>query len=145
LPIPYLVAINVAGYNLYMWIDEYRYFTEIVIPYLKAHWDEIDLVETTSGERDGHLTKAELESARDHARERGDDEAADILHELIMRYDVICSAYPDSDCGIAETTIGISPADVSVYVQLQDPAYRKHMGTPEPTDWQRGDKGADGQ
>ena len=93
MPIPYLVAINVAVYNLYMWIDEYRYFTEIVIPYLKAHWDEIDLVETTSGERDGHLTKAELESARDHARERGDDEAADILHELIMRYDVICSAY----------------------------------------------------
>jgi hypothetical protein len=106
-----------------MFLDEYQYLTEVIMPFLRKSWEEIDLAESASGEPDGRLTKDEWASARDRAIARGDFDAANILAELAFRYDAICEAHVDSGGSGRETQAGISRADVSVYAQLWNPEY----------------------
>ncbi len=118
-----------------MFLDEYQYLTEVIMPFLRKSWEEIDLAESASGEPDGRLTKDELASARDRAIARGDFDAANILAELAFRYDAICEAHEDSGGSERETQAGISQADVSVYAQLWNPEYRARQGKPVPEKW----------
>jgi hypothetical protein len=118
-------------------LDEYKFLTEELMPYLKDRWDKLDLVEANA-ERDGRLTKDELIAACQRAEAAGNEEEARLLNELIMRYEAICKAYTDSACGIDEDHLGISQADISVYAQLWDPDYRKRSGKPNPTNWAGG-------
>lgn len=117
-----------------MFLDEYQFLTEVIMPFLRKNWDEIDQAESATGEGDGRLTRAEIESARDRAIGRGDFESANILAEIAFRYDVICEAWPDAGAG-REAAAGISQADISVYAQLWDPEYRKREGKPSPEKW----------
>jgi len=117
-----------------MILDEYKFLTEELMPFLKERWDKIDLLEVNT-ERDGRLTKDELIAACERAQAEGKEEDARLLNELIMRYEAICKAYIDSACGIDEDHLGISQADISVYAQLWDPEYRKRSGKPHPTNW----------
>ena len=50
-----------------MFLDEYQFLTDVIMPFLRKNWEEIDLAESASGEPDGRLTKDELASARDRA------------------------------------------------------------------------------
>ncbi len=118
-----------------MFLDEYQFLTEVLIPFLQKNWDEIDLAESSDGHSDGRLTKAELASARDRAIARGDFEAANVLAELTFRYDAICEAYSDSSGSQSESSAGISQADISVYTQLWNPEYRQREGQPTPEKW----------
>ncbi|MBI5174606.1 MAG: hypothetical protein HY986_17105 [Candidatus Melainabacteria bacterium] len=124
-----------------MFVDEYTLLTQTIMPFLRDRWNEIDLVEGQSGERDGRLTKAELEAARERFTSVGDEDAAAIIGELLMRYEAICAAFPDSAGEHAEESLGISREDVSVYAQLWDPEYRKREGKPAPENWMDADNG----
>jgi len=115
-------------------LDEFKFLTEELMPFLKENWDKLDLVERND-ESDGRLSKEELEAACSRAEAAGKEEDARLLNELIMRYEAICKAYVDSACGIDEDHLGISQADVSVYAQLWDPDYRKREGKPDPINW----------
>jgi hypothetical protein len=115
-------------------LDEYKFLTEELMPYLKEYWDKIDLREN-SGDGDGRLSKDELSQAAARAEAAGDENGARLLNELIMRYEAICKAYTDSACGIDEDHLGISQADVSVYAQQWDPEYRQRSGKPQPNNW----------
>jgi hypothetical protein len=115
-------------------LDEYKFLTEELMPYLKERWDKLDLVEANA-ERDGRLTKDELIGACERAEAAGNEDEARLLNELIMRYEAICKAYIDSACGIDEDHLGISQADISVYAQLWSPEYRKRAGKPNPINW----------
>jgi hypothetical protein len=115
-------------------LDEYKFLTEELMPYLKERWDKLDLLESNA-ERDGRLTKDELVGACERAQAAGAEEEARLLNELIMRYEAICKAYTDSACGIDEDHLGISQADISVYAQTHNPEYRKREGKPNPINW----------
>ena len=117
-----------------MILDEFKFLTEELMPFLKENWDKLDLVERDD-QTDGRLSKEELEAACSRAEAAGKEEDARLLNELIMRYEAICKAYVDSACGIDEDHLGISQADVSVYAQLWDPDYRKREGKPDPINW----------
>jgi hypothetical protein len=121
-------------YGAVVILDEYKFLTEELMPYLKERWDKLDLAQSNA-ERDGRLTKDELIAACERAQAAGDEEESRLLNELIMRYEAICKAYTDSACGIDEDHLGISQADISVYAQLWDPEYRKREGKPNPTNW----------
>ncbi|MBS1989228.1 MAG: hypothetical protein JSS83_01855 [Cyanobacteria bacterium SZAS LIN-3] len=117
-------------------LDEYKFLTEELMPFLKENWDKLDLAERDgAGDSDGRLSKEELQQACDRAQAAGREEDARLLNELIMRYEAICKAYTDSACGKNEDNLGISQADVSVYAQLWDPNYRQRAGKPNPTNW----------
>ncbi|MDQ5964639.1 MAG: hypothetical protein QG625_793 [Cyanobacteriota bacterium erpe_2018_sw_39hr_WHONDRS-SW48-000098_B_bin.30] len=118
-----------------MFVDEFKLFTEVIMPFLREHWHEIDLSGGASGESDGHLTRAELEAARVRLIARGDEHGADILADLLMRYEAICAAFVDGGGSQDETALGISRHDISVYAQLWDPDYRKRDGQPVPFEW----------
>lgn len=118
-----------------MFQDEYTLLTQTIMPFLRERWNDIDLVERAVGERDGRLTLAELEAARVRFIASGDEEGANVLNELIMRYDAICNAFPDGESDEHESSLGISREDVSVYAQLWSPEYRKREGPPEPENW----------
>lgn len=117
-----------------MFVDEFTLMTTIIMPFLKDKWDDLDLVESPTSERDGRLSLEELTSARDKYLAAGDENAAGILNELILRFDPICKAFRDSSGG-EEAVGGISREDISVYTQLWDPSYRKRDGMPSPEDW----------
>ena len=120
-----------------MILDEYKFLTEELMPYLKEHWDRLDLKDGAA-DKDGRLSRDELIAAGERAAASGNDEEVRLLNELVMRYEAICKAYIDSACGINEDHLGISQADVSVYAQLWDPEYRKRAGKPQPTNWTGG-------
>jgi hypothetical protein len=121
-------------YGVVVILDEYKFLTEELMPYLKERWDKLDLIESQA-ERDGRITKDELIAASERAQADGNAEESRLLNELIMRYEAICKAYIDSACGVGEDRLGISQADISVYAQLWAPEYRKRAGKPNPTNW----------
>jgi len=118
-----------------MFLDEHQFLTEVIMPFLRKNWDEIDRAEAGDSEGDGRLTEEELASARDRAIARGDFESANVLAELAFRYDAICQACTDSTAEKNESAGGISQADISVYAQTWDPDYRKREGQPVPEKW----------
>lgn len=120
-----------------MFLDEHQFVTQVMLPFLRAHWSEIDTTGAGNGAGigDGRLSKEELEAARDKATESGKFDMANILTELIFRYEAICKAYGDGFDQSREANFGISPDDVSVYAQLHSPDYRKSQGKPQPGDW----------
>jgi hypothetical protein len=115
-------------------LDEYKFLTEELMPYLKERWDKLDVSQSNAG-ADGRLTREELMAACERAEAAGNEEEARLLNELIMRYEAVCKAYTDSAGSSNEGTLGISQADISVYAQLWDPEYRKRAGKPQPTNW----------
>lgn len=121
-----------------MFLDEHQFVTTVMLPFLREHWHEIDVAGSPGapGDKgDGRITKVELEAARDKAVEKASFEMANILTELIFRYDAICKAYGDGFERSQETEFGISQDDISVYAQLHAPDYRKAQGKPQPGDW----------
>lgn len=117
-----------------MFVDEFTLMTTVIMPFLKDKWDDLDGAQSANGERDGRISQKELESARDQFLANGDEQAAGIMNELILRFEPICKAFRDSSGG-EECVGGISREDISVYTQTWDPAYRKRDGMPNPEDW----------
>ena len=122
-----------------MFIDEFSLFTQVIMPFLKERWDEIDVDDGAVSHRDGRLTKVELEAAQERFRVAGDEKAVEIIGELIFRYDAICAAFEDSSGEADESTAGISREDISVYAKLWDPEYRRREGKPNPDNWMNPD------
>lgn len=118
-----------------MFLDEHQFMTEVLMPFLRKHWHDIDVAESAGGEADGRISREELQSARDKAIERADYEMANILSELLFRYDAICNSYGDSFERSREGSFGISQDDISVYAKSYAPDYRKAQGRPSPENW----------
>jgi hypothetical protein len=115
--------------------DEYEFMMDTVVPFLRRQWDTIDLPEQLSACRDGRLTLDELYLAYEDALKEERTTDAYILNEIIMRYSPLCRSHSDGYWSGEETALGISEADVSVYLQKVSPSYRERAGVPKPFKW----------
>lgn len=115
--------------------DEHCFVKDVLMPFLREHWDSIDRLEPTSACRDGRLTRDELRLFHEDATHSGRMLDAFILNELIMRYEPICRSYSDGYWSGDEAVLGISEEDISVYEQMVSADYRKRTGIPTPKPW----------
>lgn len=120
---------------MYAYCDEHKFVTETVMPFLQKNWDDIDLPEPASNKPDGRLTFDELQIFHEKMLKEKKVAASLIIQELLVRYEQICRAHEDGYWQQEETILGISEADLSVYAQQYDPAFRRRNGRPNPKPW----------
>ncbi len=116
--------------------SEHTMIKDVIMPYLREHWDEIDKPIFHKARKDGRLDRDELSCAYQRALSEKRPVDAYILNQLLIRYDKICCAYADGYYQKEEAVLGISEEDISVYEQLVSPAFNKNSGAvPIPRDW----------
>jgi hypothetical protein len=115
--------------------DEHKFVTETLMPFLQKNWDDIDLPEPASNKPDGRLTFEELQLFHERMLKEKKVTASLIMQELLFRYEQICRAHEDGYWQQEENILGISEADISVYAQQYDPAFRRRNGRPNPKSW----------
>ena len=115
--------------------NEHLLVEEVIMPFLRKHWDDIDQPEIGSHFRDGRLTSEELSRAYQKALEDERSVDAWILGEILKRYENICLSYEDCYWWGEETLLGISEEDVSVYEQLAKRKFCKSNEALAPKHW----------
>ncbi len=116
--------------------SEHTMVTDVIMPFLRDHWDEIDTPVINKSIKDGRLDKEELTFAYQLALREKRPVDAYILNQVLIRYDKICCAYEDGYYEKEEALLGISEADISVYEQLVSPEFNMSNGAvPMPKDW----------
>ena len=99
---------------------EYTLVNEVIMPFLKEHWDVIDQPERGTNKKDGRLTQDELERSYHLALAEERPVDAWVIGEILERYVSICQSYEDGYWWKEEPMLGISEEDISVYEQKLD-------------------------
>lgn len=117
--------------------DEHLFVKDVVMPFLREHWHNIDRAELDGDLRDGRLSMDELIQSHEEAVAERRFYDAFVLNELIIRYAPICRSHTEEGYwSTDEVELGISREDVSVYEQIVSPDYRRRNGAPLPRPWQ---------
>lgn len=115
--------------------SEQTLFDDVLIPFLREKWHDIDQIDTDSKRKDGRLTHDELTDAYKTALKEKRSIDAWILNEILKRYDKLCLSYDDGYWWRDESILGISEEDVSVYRQLTAIKSKRMKSKPTPKPW----------
>lgn len=90
--------------------DELSFTFFRLLPFLRAHWHDLDSVEA-----DGRVSLEELIFAKHRYRDEGRHVWKDLVDDAIVRYPALCAAHADDDTYIQEMEKGISLTDLHAY------------------------------
>lgn len=116
-------------------LAEHALMKEVIMPFLKEHWYDIDQPEYGTSWIDGRLTRDELMRAYHSALNEERPADAWVIGEILKRYETICQSHEDGYWWKEEPVLGISEQDISVYEQLASMPREANSPKPRPRRW----------